>query len=230
MRPSRGQVLGTLGAVALLAALMAVGRLDAPGRPRRAAAPAPASTTATPPTPPTTDTTVRPPTPPRLRGVPLAGTGVAALLIPEASPSAVPGLFWLDNGQLTPIGGLPHGGCYLNPTPLPHPRRLRRLAGYGQRVAAAHPRRAGPSRHQPVRPVEPPQRPGAAPLRSGAGRDGDHDRLGRGRVRPAALPAAPQRPGRRHRHPGGRPAGRLGQHWRVQPRRPLPGGGLQRRR
>src|SRR6266542_3516430 len=58
MRPSRGQVLGTLGAVALLAALMAVGRLDAPGRPRRAAAPAPASTTATPPTPPTTARTV----------------------------------------------------------------------------------------------------------------------------------------------------------------------------
>src|SRR6266542_21337 len=128
MRPSRGQVLGTLGAVALLAALMAVGRLDAPGRPRRAAAPAPASTTATPPTPPTTDTTVRPPTPPRLRGVPLAGTGVAALLIPEASPSAVPGLFCLDNGQLTPIGGLPHGGCYLNPTRLPHGWALGRQA------------------------------------------------------------------------------------------------------
>jgi hypothetical protein len=130
MRPSRGQVIGTLGAVALLAALVAVGRLDAPGRPRRASAPA--STTATPPTPPptagTTDTTVRPPTPPRLRGVPLAGTGGAALLIPEPSPSAVPGLFSLDSGRLTPIGGLPHGGCYLSPTRLPHGWALGRQA------------------------------------------------------------------------------------------------------
>jgi hypothetical protein len=122
MRPSRGQVIGTLGAVALLAALVVVvGRLDAPGRPRRVSAPSPASTTATPPTsPPTAATTVRLPTPPRLRGVPLAGTGVAALLIPEPSPSAVPGLFALDSGQFTPIGGLPDGGCYLNPTRLPH--------------------------------------------------------------------------------------------------------------
>jgi hypothetical protein len=111
MRPSRGQVIGTLGAVALLAALVVVGRLDAPGRPHRASAPSPASTTATPPTPPA---------PPQLRGVPLAGTGLAALLIPDPSSSAVPGLFWLDSGRLTPIGGLPHGGCYLPPTRLPH--------------------------------------------------------------------------------------------------------------
>jgi hypothetical protein len=116
MRPSRGQVIGTLGAVALLAALVVVGRLDAPAPPRRASAPA--STTATPPTPP--PTTVPPPAPPRLRGAPLADTGLAALLIPEPSPSAVPGLFWLDSGRLTPIGGLPHGGCYLHPTRLPH--------------------------------------------------------------------------------------------------------------
>src|SRR4029450_7747027 len=45
------------------------------------------------------------PTPPRLRGVPLEGTGLAALLIPDPSPSAIPGLFWLDSGRLTPIGG-----------------------------------------------------------------------------------------------------------------------------
>jgi hypothetical protein len=51
--------------------------------------------------------------------VPLAGTGLAALLIPDPSSSAVPGLFWLDSGRLTPVGGLPHGGCYL-PIRLPH--------------------------------------------------------------------------------------------------------------
>jgi hypothetical protein len=121
MRPSRGQVIGTLGAVALLAALVVVGRLDAPGRPAQVSAPA--STAATPPTPPptadTTGTTVGLPAPPRLRGVPLAGTGLAALLVPDPSPSAVPGLFWLDSGRLTPIGGLPSGGCYL-PIRLPH--------------------------------------------------------------------------------------------------------------
>jgi hypothetical protein len=132
MRPSRGQVIGTLGAVALLAALVVVGRLDAPGRPHRASAPSSASTTATPPTLPptagTTDTTVRPPTPPRLRGVPLGGSGVAALLLPEPSPSAVPGLFWLDSGRLTPIGGLPRGGCYVNWLRLPHGWALARLA------------------------------------------------------------------------------------------------------
>jgi hypothetical protein len=118
MRPSRGQVIGTLGAVALLAALVVVGRLDAPGRPPQVSAPA--STTATPPTADMTATTVPLPAPPRLRGVPLAGTGLAALLLPEPSPSAVPGLFWLDSGRLTPISGLPHGGCYLPPTRLPH--------------------------------------------------------------------------------------------------------------
>jgi hypothetical protein len=118
MRPSRSQVIGTLGAVALLAALVVVGRLDAPGRLGRL--PAPASATATPPTPPTTDTIVGVPTPARLRGVPLGGTGLAALLVPDPSPSAVPGLFWLDSGRLTPIGGLPRGGCYFPPTRLPH--------------------------------------------------------------------------------------------------------------
>jgi hypothetical protein len=121
MRPSRGQVVGTLSAVALLATLVMVGRLGAPGRSPRA--PSPASTTATPLPPPTagtTDTTVGLPAPPRLRGVPLAGTGLAALLLPDPSPSAVPALFWLDSGRLTPIGGLPHGGCYLPPTRLPH--------------------------------------------------------------------------------------------------------------
>jgi hypothetical protein len=128
MRPSRGQVIGTLGGVALLAALVVVGRLDAPGRLPRASAPSPPSTTATPPTPPTTDTTVRPPTPPRLRGVPLGGSGVVALLIPEPSPSAVPGLFRLDSGRLTPIGGVPRGGCYVNWTRLPHGWALSRLA------------------------------------------------------------------------------------------------------
>jgi hypothetical protein len=129
MRPSRGQVIGSLGAAALLAALVVVGRLDAPGRPHRALTPSPASTTATPSTPPpTADTTVRPPTPPRLRGVPLGGSGVVALLIPEPSPSAVPGLFWLDSGRLTPIGGLPRGGCYVNVTRLPHGWALSRLA------------------------------------------------------------------------------------------------------
>jgi hypothetical protein len=115
MRPSRSQVIGTLGAVALLAALVVVGRLDAPGRLGRVSAPA--STTATLPTPPTT---VALPARSQLRGVPLAGTGLAALLIPEPSSSAVPGLFWLDSGQLTPIGGLPRGGCYFPPTRLPH--------------------------------------------------------------------------------------------------------------
>ena len=115
MRPSRSQVIGTLGAVALLAALVVVGRLDAPGRLGRVSAPA--SATATPPTPPTT---VALPAPSQLRGVPLAGTGLAALLIPEPSSSAVPGLFWLDSGRLTPIGGLPRGGCYFPPTRLPH--------------------------------------------------------------------------------------------------------------
>jgi hypothetical protein len=63
MRPSRGQLIGTLGAVALLAALVVVGRLDAPGRLGRLSAPAPAGTT---------ETIVGRPTPPRLRGVPLA--------------------------------------------------------------------------------------------------------------------------------------------------------------
>jgi hypothetical protein len=111
MRPSRGQVIGTLGAVGLLAALVVVGRLDAPGRLGRVSAPAPAGTT---------ETIVGLPTPPRLRGVPLGGTGLAALVVPDPSPSAVPGLFWLDRGRLTPIGGLPHGGCYLPPTRLPH--------------------------------------------------------------------------------------------------------------
>jgi hypothetical protein len=125
MRPSRS-VIGTLGAVALVAALVVVGRLDAPGRLGRVSAPA--STTATPPTPPTTDTIVGLPTPPRLRGVPLEGTGLAALLVPDPSPSAVPGLFWLDSGRLTPIGGLPHGGCYLPPTRLPHGWALGRQA------------------------------------------------------------------------------------------------------
>jgi hypothetical protein len=124
VQPSRGQVVGALGAVALLAALVLVGRLDAPGRPGRVSAPPPASTTATPRTPPpaagTTGTTGRPPTPPRLRGVPLRGTGVAALVVPEPSPSAVPGLFSLASGRLTPVGGLPRGGCYLDPTRLPH--------------------------------------------------------------------------------------------------------------
>ena len=111
MRPSRSQVIGTLGAVALLAALVVEGRLDAPGRLDQLSAPAPAGTT---------ETTVGLPTPPRLRGVPLGGTGLAALLVPDPSPSAVPALFWLDSGRLTPIGGLPHGGCYLPPTRLPH--------------------------------------------------------------------------------------------------------------
>lgn len=111
MRPSRGQVIGTLGAVALLAALVVVGRLDAPGRLGRLSAPAPAGTT---------ETIIGLSTPPRPRGVPLEGTGLAALLIPDPSPSAIPGLFWLDRGRLTPIGGLPHGGCYLPPTRLPH--------------------------------------------------------------------------------------------------------------
>jgi hypothetical protein len=92
----------------LLAALVVVGRLDAPGR---LSAPAPAGTT---------ETIIGLPTPPRPRGVPLEGTGLAALLIPDPSPSAIPGLFWLDRGRLTPIGGLPHGGCYLSPTRLPH--------------------------------------------------------------------------------------------------------------
>jgi hypothetical protein len=122
MRPSRSQVIGALGAVALLAALVVVGRLDGPGRLDRVSAPA--SIGATPPTPPppaaTTDTTGGLPTPPRLRGVPLGGTGLAALLVPDPSPSAVPGLLWLDSGRLTPIGGLPHGGCYLPPTRLRH--------------------------------------------------------------------------------------------------------------
>jgi hypothetical protein len=121
MRPSRSQVIGTLAAVGLLAALVVVGRLDGPGRLGRLSAPA--STAATPPTPPpagTTDTTIGLPAPPRLRGVPLVGTGLAALLVPDPSASAVPGLFWLESGRLTPIGGLPHGGCYLPPTRLPH--------------------------------------------------------------------------------------------------------------
>jgi hypothetical protein len=107
MRPSRSQVIGTLGAVALLAALVVVGRLNAPGRLGRL--PAPASTTATPPAPPPPGTIVGGPTPPQLRGVPLEGTGLAALLVPDPSPSATPGLFWLNSGRLTPIGGLPHG-------------------------------------------------------------------------------------------------------------------------
>jgi hypothetical protein len=126
MRPSRSQVIGTLGAVALVAALVVVGRLDAPGRLGRL--PAPTSATATAPTPPRTDTIVSVPTPPRLRGVPLEGTGLAALLVPDPSPSAVPGRFWLDRGRLTPIGGLPRGGCYLSPTRLPHGWVLARQA------------------------------------------------------------------------------------------------------
>jgi hypothetical protein len=115
MPHSRGQLIGALGAAALLAALVVVGRLGALGRAPQVSAPA--STTATPPTPPTT---VALPAPSQLRGVPLAGTGLAALLIPEPSSSAVPGLFWLDSGRLTPIGGLPRGGCYLPTTRLPH--------------------------------------------------------------------------------------------------------------
>jgi hypothetical protein len=123
MRPSRSQVIGTLGAVALLAALVLVGRLGAPGRSPQVSAPA--STTATPPTPPST---VVLPAPPRLRGVPLAGTGLAALVVPDPSSSAVPGLFWLDSGRLTPIDGLPRGGCYFPPTRLPHGWALGRQA------------------------------------------------------------------------------------------------------
>jgi hypothetical protein len=119
MRPSRSQVIGTLAAVALLAALAVVGRLDAPGRLGRVSAAAPAATT---------ETTIGLPTPPRLRGVPLKGTGLAALLVSDPSPSAVPGLFWLDRGRLTPIRGLPHGGCYLPPTRLPHGWALGRQA------------------------------------------------------------------------------------------------------
>jgi hypothetical protein len=115
MRPSRGQVIGTLGAVVLLAALVVVGRLDAPGRLGRVSAPV--GTTVTLPSPP-----------PRLRGVPLGGTGLAALLVPDPSLSAVAGLFWLDSGRLTPIGGLPHGGCYLPPTRLRHGWALGRQA------------------------------------------------------------------------------------------------------
>jgi hypothetical protein len=126
MRPSRSQVIGTLAAVGLLAALVVVGRLDAPGRLGQVSAPA--STTATPPTPPSTDTMVGLPPPPRLRGVPLAGTGLAALLIPDPSASAVPGLLSLDSGRLTPIGGLPYGGCYLPPTRLRHGWALGRQA------------------------------------------------------------------------------------------------------
>ena len=129
MRPSRGQVIGTLGAVGLLAALVVVGRLDAPGRLGQVSAPA--SATATPPTPPPTGTIVGLPPPPRLprlRGVPLRGTGLAALVVPDSSPSAVPGRFWLDRGRLTPIGGLPRGGCYLPPTRLPHGWALGRQA------------------------------------------------------------------------------------------------------
>ena len=117
MRPSRGQVIGTLGGVALLAALVVVGRLDAPGRLGRVSTPAD-----------TTDTTVGLPTPPRLRGVPLEGTGLAALLVPDPSPSAVPWLLRLDSGRLAPIGGLPHGGCYLPPTRLRHGWALGRQA------------------------------------------------------------------------------------------------------
>src|SRR5215204_988642 len=119
MRPSRSQVIGTLAAVALLAALVVVGRLDAPGRLGRVSAAAPAATT---------ETTIGLPTPPRLRGVPLKGTGLAALLVPDPSPSATPGLFWLDSGRLTPIGGLPRGGCYLSPARLPHGWVLARQA------------------------------------------------------------------------------------------------------
>jgi hypothetical protein len=126
MRPSRSQVIGTLGAVALLAALVVVGRLNAPGRLGRL--PAPASTTATPPAPPPPGTIVGGPTPPQLRGVPLEGTGLAALLVPDPSPSATPGLFWLNSGRLTPIGGLPRGGCYLSPARLPHGWVLARQA------------------------------------------------------------------------------------------------------
>jgi hypothetical protein len=130
MRPSRGQVIGALGAVGLLAALVVVGRLDAPGRLGRVSAPA--SIAAAPPSPPspagTTDTTAGLPPPPRLRGVPAGGTGVAALVVPEPSLSAVPGWFWLDSGRLTPVGGLPHGGCYLPPTRLPHGWALGRQA------------------------------------------------------------------------------------------------------
>ena len=111
MRPSRSQVIGTLAAVGLLAALVVVGRLDGPGRLGRVSAAAPAATT---------ETTIGLPTPPRLRGVALKGTGLAALLVPDPSASAVPGLFWLESGRLTPIGGLPRGGCYFPPTRLPH--------------------------------------------------------------------------------------------------------------
>jgi hypothetical protein len=145
MRPSRGQVIGTLGGVALLAALVVVGRLDAPGRLGRVSAPD--STTATPPTSPTTDTIVGLPTQPRprgvprLRGVPLEGTGLAALLVPDPSPSAVPVLFWLDSGRLTPIGGLPRGGCYLPPTRLPHGWSLGRQAYQAAGQGCAEPAR-----------------------------------------------------------------------------------------
>ena len=86
------------------------------------------SQSATPPAPPPPGTIVGGPTPPQLRGVPLEGTGLAALLVPDPSPSATPGLFWLDSGRLTPIGGLPRGGCYLSPARLPHGWVLARQA------------------------------------------------------------------------------------------------------
>jgi hypothetical protein len=119
MRPSRDQVIGTLGAVGLLAALVVVGRLDAGGRLGSVSAPAGVAAIAASPLP-AGATAVGRPSAPRLRGLPLEGTGLAALLVPDPSPSAVAGLWWLDSGRLTPVGGLPRGGCYLPPTRLAH--------------------------------------------------------------------------------------------------------------
>src|SRR6266516_5274620 len=130
-RPSRSLLTGTLGVVVMLAALLVVGRLTNTPPVRPARQPTPVTATAPPPSQPTSPTTASAglPQPPRLRGAPLASTGLMVLLVPAPSPHGQPARFAIDTGKTTPVDGLPAGGCY-GATRLPHAWVLQRQA-YG---------------------------------------------------------------------------------------------------
>jgi hypothetical protein len=136
MRPSRSLLTGALGVVVMLAALLVVGRItNQPARPALPGTQQPPPVTATAPSfsqptsPATALTSPSPPQPPRLRGAPLAGTGLAVVLVPAPSPHGRPARFALDTGQTTPVEGLLAGGCY-GATRLPYAWVLQRQA-YG---------------------------------------------------------------------------------------------------
>jgi hypothetical protein len=137
MRPSRSLVTSVLGVVVMLAALLVVGRLtNQLVRPAPPATQQPPPVTATTPrssqpsSPASASTSPSPPQPPRLRGAPLAGTGLAVLLVPPPSPHGRPARFALDTGQTTPVEGLLAGGCY-GATRLPHSWVVLQRQAYG---------------------------------------------------------------------------------------------------